>query len=115
MAANDSIILRRDQVAAIEVNELIQFRNLLRQAYEVGVRIRSKMRHNFDDSVGGANVDWSDVETIWGIPPIGEDPGDSVGDDANGKRVFTFIDGAVGSMEGSFQTNAAKELTEVIV
>lgn len=110
MAANDFLKLARNDTNATEVGELLQFIDRLREAYELGLRIREKMRHSFDDSGGAGSIDWSTVETNWGIPPGNT----SVGNDANGKAVFTFIDGAVGGMEGTFQTSAAKDITETV-
>lgn len=110
MASNDFIKIQRDQAAATESNELLSTNRDLRTVYERLVRIRAKMRHNFDDSGGANTINWSTVETLWGIPAGGT----SVGPTANGAKVFTFIDGAAGSMEGSFQTSAAKDLTETV-
>lgn len=110
MAANDFIHIARDQSAATEAAELLAFVRDMRSVYERGGRIRAKMRHNFDDSGGENSIDWSDVQTLWGLPAGAT----NVGPTANGARVFTFIDGAVGSMEGSFQTSAAKDVTETV-
>jgi hypothetical protein len=102
MALDDFIKIARDQTAATEANELLQFTLILRQAYELGNRIRAKMRHHFDDSKGAQSIVWTDVETVWGIPA------------GKGTTIFTLIDGAIGSMEGAFQTSAAKDITETV-
>jgi hypothetical protein len=112
----NAIILRRDQSAATEVGELLQWIRDLRAVYERGVRIRAKMRHNFSDAGGENAIDWAALETLWGVPvnaANGETP--SVGTGANGKAIYTYLDGAVGGMEGNFQTNAAKEITERVM
>ena len=111
--AADFIKLQRDQSAATECAELLQFIKDLRSVYERGTRIRAKMRHNFDDSVGEANINWATLETIWGVP-VGSGQNPSIGTNANGKKVFSYIDGTVGSMEGNFQTADAKNLTETV-
>jgi hypothetical protein len=108
--ANDFIKIARDQSAATEAAELLSFKNALRSAYEIGLRIRAKFRHNFDDGGGENNIDWSVVQTLWGIPAGNT----STGPASNGAKVFTLIDGAVGSMEGTFQTSAAKDITEKV-
>lgn len=110
MAVNDHIEIRRDQTAATEAQELLSTISSLRTDYERLTRIRAKMRHNFDDSGGTNSINWAAVETLWGIPPGNT----SVGPTANGSRVFTFIDGAAGSMEGTFQSSAARDLTETV-
>ncbi len=110
--AFDSIILRRDQAAATEVSELLQFVRDLRSVYERGVRIRAKMNHNFTGNANANLIDWSHLETLWGVPVLNAN---STGPTANGKIIYTFLDGAVGGMEGSFQTSAAKDLTETVM
>lgn len=105
---DDFIVLRRDQSAATEVSELLNWLRDLRSVYERGIRIRAKMQHNFDDSGGEASIDWSSLETLWGVPP----GVDSVGSDSAGSTIYTYINGAVGSMEGAFQTPAVKNVTE---
>ncbi len=109
--ASDFIKIQRDQSAATEAPELLQFKSILRQAYELGVRIRSKMNHNFTGNANANLIDWAQLETLWGIPVLNAN---SVGPTANGKLIYTFIDGAIGSMEGTFQTSAAKDFTETV-
>ncbi len=104
----DFIKIARDQSAATEAAEFLQWIRDLRSVYERGVRIRSKMQHNF---TGGGSINWAQLETLWGIPVLNAN---SVGDTANGKIVYTFLDGSVGGMEGSFQTSAAKDITETV-
>lgn len=99
--ANDFIKVARTDSAATEAAELLQFVDVTRKAYELGVAIRAKMRHNFDDS-DPQNIDWTHVEALWGVTP------------GNGVRIFTFVDGAVGAMEGSFQNADAKNVTETV-
>lgn len=105
---NDRIKLQLDQSAATEAAELAQWIKDLRSVYERGTRIRAKMRHCFDDSGGANAINWATVETLWGVTAGGT----STGPTANGSIVFTFLDGTVGSMEGTFQTSAARDVTE---
>lgn len=105
---NDFVKIQRDQSAATEAVALLNWIAALRTAYELGIRVRDKMQHNFDDSGGENAINWSALETIWGIPAGIT----SVGPTANGATVYTFVNGAVGSMTGAFQTDAAKVVTE---
>jgi hypothetical protein len=106
--AADRITIQRDQSAAIESAELLSFIRAVRDVYELGTRIRAKMQHAFTGNANAALINWAALQTLWGIPTNGTDAGDA----SNGKIVYTFVDGAVGSMEGVFQTSAAKDITE---
>ncbi len=108
--AADFIKISRDQSAATESGELLQYIHMLRSTYEIGIRIRAKMGHNFEGNANAELIDWAQLESLWGVP-AGQT---SVGTGANGKRVFTYIDGSVGGMEGQFQSSAAKDLTETV-
>lgn len=106
--ANDFIAIKRTDANAIEAAELIAYVNLQRQAYELGTRVRAKMRHAFDDSGGANAIDWATVQTLWGIPAGGT----NIGPTASGAIVFTLIDGSVGAMEGTFQNSDGTDITE---
>jgi hypothetical protein len=110
VAVNDFIKIQRDQSAATEAAELLQWVRDLRSVYERGSRIRAKMRHNFSDAGGVGSINWVAVQTLWGIPTNGTD----VGAAANGSRVFTLVDGTVGSLEGTFQVAAGRDVTETV-
>lgn len=110
MALNNFIKIDRTNPAATESGELLAFKNMFRQAYEMGLRIRAKMRHTFDDSGGAGTINWTAVQTNWGIPTNGT----TVGPTANGAVVFTLVDGAVGAMEGVFQNSSGKDVTETV-
>ena len=99
--ANDFIKIVRNDNNATEAAELLQYKNALRAAYEIGYRVRAKMRHAFDDQVNP--IVWTDLETLWGIPTD------------SGETVYNLINGSIGSMEGLFQTADAKNLTERVV
>lgn len=107
---NDFIQIRRDQSAATEAPALLAFVAALRSAYEQGQRVRAKMQHSFADGGGENAIDWGPLETLWGVPAGAT----STGPTANGAKVYTFINGAIGAMEGAFQTPAAKDLTETV-
>lgn len=94
----DFITIDREAAAALEAGELLQWIRDLRSVYERGSRIREKMKHNFDDS-NPQSIVWSALEAKWGVPT------------GKGADVYTYIDGTVGSMEGVFQTSAARDLT----
>jgi hypothetical protein len=107
--AADFIKLQRDQSAATEVQELLKFIQDLRSVYERAGRIKAKMARNFNDAGGEASIDWSQMQTTWGIPVLG---GNSIGPTANGAIIYNLVNGTLGSMEGTFQTADAKNLTE---
>lgn len=109
--AADFIKIARDQSAATESAELLQWIRDLRSVYERGVRIRAKMGHNFTGNADANQINWAQLETLWGVPVLNAN---SVGPTSNGKIVYTFLDGAVGAMEGNFQTSAAKDVTETV-
>lgn len=105
---NDFIKIARDQAAATEAAELLSWVRALRDVYERGIRIRAKMRHVFSDAGGAGAIDWAALQALWGIPAGAT----STGPTANGSIVFTYVDGTVGAMEGTFQTPAARDVTE---
>lgn len=116
MAENDAIKITTNDNNASEAAELVQYIDTLRKAYELGIRIRQKMQRHFDDSEGENNIDWSTVQTRWGIPSnVDGENGTDVGPTANGAIVFTLVNGGVGAMEGTFQNAQCKEITERVV
>jgi len=110
VAVNDFIKIARDQAAATEAADFLSWVRQLRGSYEQGRRIRAKMVHAFNDSGGVNTINWAALQTLWGIPSNGQD----VGPTANGAIVYNLVNGAVGSMEGSFQVNDAQTLTEKV-
>jgi hypothetical protein len=68
----------------------------LRQGYEALTRVRSIMNHNHDGAV------FTDIEALFGLPAT------------KGQTVFDLVNGAVGSMEGTFQVDDAKQITEQV-
>lgn len=81
---------------ATQAQELLQFKNQLRDAYQRGKKILAVMSHNQDGS------DFADIEALFGLPT------------GKGQTVFDLVNGAVGSMEGAFQVADAKNITETL-
>lgn len=81
---------------ASQANLLKNYVNVLRQAYEIGGRVRAIMTHNNDGTV------FTDIELLFGLPP------------GKGQTVFNFVNGSIGSMEGTFQVPDAKTITEQV-
>lgn len=94
--ARDFIKVDTSTVTATHASELVQFKNVLRDAYERGKKILAVMGHNNDGS------NFSDIEALFGLPA------------AKGQTVFNLVNGAIGSMEGTFQVADVKNLTETI-
>ena len=113
MAASDYIKIKRDPTSLLTATEALTLLNVIRlgQQFHDGIAaIRAKMGHNFDDSVAENLIDWSNIEALYGLPPGNT----SQGPNAIGKKIFTFIDGAGGSMTGQFQTDAIQKLIESV-
>jgi hypothetical protein len=102
------IKLDRSSAAASERDELLVAIRDLRSVHERLDRIRDKMNNNFDDSGGGGTINWSTLQTLWGIPTNGND----IGVNANGARVFNYINGTIGAIEGTMQNADGKSLPE---
>lgn len=94
--ARDFIKVDRTITTATQAVLLLQYKDVLRNAYELGQRVRAIMTHNNDGSV------FTDIEALFGLPA------------GKGQVVFDLVNGSVGSMEGNFQVDDAKELTERI-
>jgi hypothetical protein len=81
---------------ATQANLLKNYVNVLRQAYEIGGRVKAIMTHNNDGTV------FTDIETLFGLPT------------GKGQAVFNLVNGSIGSMEGTFQVSDAKTITEQV-
>jgi hypothetical protein len=92
--ARDFIKINTTDVNATQARVLISYKDTLRSAYEQGKRIKDIMTHNNDGAV------FTDIEALFGLPT------------GKGQVVFDLVNGSVGSMEGVFQVDDAKELTE---
>lgn len=98
--AADFIKIARDQSAATEAAELLQLIRDARTVYERVVRVRDKMRHNFNDAV--SPIDWAALETLWGVPT------------GKGQQVYTLLDGSALAITGGQQNSCIKDLTETV-
>ena len=92
--ARDFIKIDTASVAATQAQLLLSYCRTLRSAYEMGTRVKAIMTHNNDGTV------FTDIEGLFGLPA------------GKGQIVFDLVNGSVGSMEGSFQVDDAKEITE---
>jgi hypothetical protein len=92
--ARDFIKINRTDTAATQASLLLNYVSTLRSAYELGKRVKDIMGHNNDGS------DFTDIVALFGLPT------------GKGQIVFDLVNGSVGSMEGSFQVDDAKEITE---
>ena len=92
--ARDFIKVNRNDVNATQASLLINYVTSLRNAYELGKRVKDIMTHNNDGTV------FTDIEGLFGLPT------------GRGQTVFDLVNGSVGSMEGTFQVDDAKEITE---
>ncbi len=92
--ARDFIKIDTTTTTATQAPLLKNYVATLRQAYELGVRVKSIMSHNNDGSV------FTDIEALFGLPA------------GKGQIVFDLVNGSIGSMEGTFQVDDAKEITE---
>lgn len=82
---------------ASQAGELLNLRNAMQAAYAQGNKVRGVMMHAHD------GTDFTDLEQLYGLA-AGE-----------GQVVFDLVNGAIGSMEGQFQVDDAKELCDRIV
>lgn len=94
--ARDFIKVDTTTTTATQSRLLLDYRNALRVAYELGLRCKAIMTHNNDGAV------FTDIEALFGLPA------------GKGQTVFNLVNGSVGSMEGTFQVADAKNLTETL-
>lgn len=94
--ARDFIKIDSTITTATQAAELKSLVLALRDAYQRGKKILAVMGHNNDGTV------FTDIESLYGLPT------------GKGQTVFNLINGAVGSMEGTFQVADAKNLTETL-
>jgi hypothetical protein len=90
----DFIEINMGVTTATQASLLKQYITTLRQAYELGTRVKGVMEHNHD----GTN--FTGIETLFGLPT------------GKGNIVFDLVNGSIGSMEGTFKVDDAKEITE---
>lgn len=94
--AKDYIKIDVQMNGAKEAQNLVNAIGQLRMAYESLTRVKAKMFHNFD----GADV--ANIEALYGLPT------------GSGQSVLDLVNGSVGAMEGTFQNDDCKQLTEQV-
>jgi hypothetical protein len=94
--ARDFIRIDSTISTATQAQELKALVSVMRDAYQRGKKILAVMGHSNDGTV------FTDIEALYGLPT------------GKGQTVFNLINGAVGSMEGTFQVADAKNLTETV-
>lgn len=94
--AIDFIAVDTTVSTATHARKLLQYRDALRTAYELGKEVKAIMDHMQDGTI------WTTIETKFGIAT-------GLGDD-----VYNLVNGSVGAMEGSFQNDDCKQLTEQV-
>lgn len=92
--SRDFIKIDASVTTATQAGLLKSYVASLRQAYELGTRVKAIMTHNNDGST------FTDIETFFGLPA------------GKGQTVFNLVNGSIGSMEGTFQVADAKTITE---
>lgn len=93
--ARDFIKIDRSNFAvATQAQVLLSYISVLRSAYDLGRKCKDIMIRNND----GTN--FTDIEALFGLPA------------GKGQIVFDLVNGSIGSMEGSFQVDDAKEIID---
>lgn len=95
--ASDYIQIDTTTTTATQALLLKSYVTTLRTAYELGTRCKDIMLHTHDGTT------FTDLEKLFGVPT------------GKGQVIFDLINGSVGSMEGKFQVDDAKEITERVV
>jgi hypothetical protein len=96
MASDFIQINVNNPTVASQAVQLKMYVQTLRSAYEIGTRVRSIMLHMHD----GTN--FADLEKQFGLP-AGE-----------GNAIFDLVNGSIGAMEGTFQNDDCKQITEQV-
>lgn len=94
--AIDFILVDKTQAAAIKAQLLLNYRDTLRRAIELGTECLAIMGHMNDGTT------WTTLESKFGLVA------------GKGQTVFNLVNGSVGSFSGSFQVADAKNLTETL-
>lgn len=94
--AKDFIKIDTTLAGATHAGLLRSYIQSLRNAYEQGQRIRAIMSHNNDGS------DFTPIAALFGLPS------------GSGQAVFDLVNGSIGAMEGTFQVDDAKVITEKV-
>jgi lysophospholipid acyltransferase (LPLAT)-like uncharacterized protein len=94
--ARDFIKIDTAAAGATQAGLLRSYVQTLRTAYEQGQKVRAIMSHNNDGAV------FTDIEGLFGLPT------------GKGQTVFDLVNGSIGAMEGTFQVDDAKVITEKV-
>jgi hypothetical protein len=94
--ASDFIPIDATKAGATQANVLKSYIQTLRTAYELGGRVKGIMDHNQDGTV------WTALEALFGLPA------------GKGQTVYNLVNGSVGAMEGTFQNDDSKQITEQV-
>ena len=81
---------------SVQAPLLKSYISALRQAYNLGAQCAAIMTHNND------GTDFTDVETLFGV------------ESGEGQAVFDLVNGSTGAMNGLFQNNDCKTITEQV-
>jgi len=96
MASDFIQIDMSNQTVASQAALLKQYVSILRSSYEIGTRVRAVMLHTHD------GADFTELERLFGVPP------------GEGNAVFDLVNGSIGAMEGTFQNDDCKQITEQV-
>jgi hypothetical protein len=94
--ARDFIALNPNAAGATQAPLLRSYIQSLRSAYNLGVQCAAIMTHNND------GTDFTDIETIFGAEA------------GSGQVLFDLVNGSTGAMNGQFQNNDCKTITEKV-
>lgn len=94
--ARDFIKIDTTNTAAIHALKLKNFVATLRAAQDQGNLVKDIMTHNNDGTT------FTDIETYFGLPA------------GKGQTVFDLVNGALGSMTGTFQVADATTITSKV-
>lgn len=92
--ARDFIKVDPSITTATQARLLLDYKDSLRRAFELGLKCKAIMTHNNDGVV------FTDIEALFGLPA------------GKGQTVFNLVNGSIGSMQGTFQVADAQTLTE---
>jgi hypothetical protein len=94
--ANDFINVNMQAAGASQAQLLKSFIGSLRQAFNLGSQALGIMNHAHD------GTDFSEIEKLFGTEP------------GTGQTVFDLVNGSLGAMNGTFQNDDCKQITEQV-
>jgi len=94
--ARDFVKIDTASSTATQAGLLRNYIQVLRQAFELGTRVKAVMTHNND------GVNFADIELYFGLPA------------GKGQFVFDLVNGSTGAMVGTFQNNNCQTITEQV-